>query len=546
MTREVAHGSRIARNGVDDAGAGRRPLIADPSGRGRGQTSAVRFEQDDEEEAGSSTRPHDVTHCETDPPSWTSPPAATRRRAVTSLCVLAFLPVLTGCFVDTEKPELALDVPGTYKQGRGAAEVGPALDWWQGFRSRELTVLMEEAQASNLDIAAAVARIMQADAQAQISGSALLPNLSGAGSATRSRTAGATGSGISSERSLYSTSLNASYQLDFWGKNRAVLLAAQETAVATRFSRDTVALTAMANVGTYYFQLLASQDRLRIARDNLAAANRILGLIRERFTAGTANSLDVSQQESLAATVRANLPVFEITIAQNAATLAVLVGRAPEHFAVHGGTLDKVAMPRIAPGLPADLINQRPDIRAAEAQLVAANHSVESARASFFPTIQLTAQNGVQSAALASLFGPGAWFYTATASLTQPIFDGGNLLGQLEQTQGRQLELLQTYRQAVINGFADVERALIALEQQTRRERLQAEAVRSARQAFEISESRLREGIIDYVTVLNTQQTLFTAQDTLVQARLARFLAAVSLYQALGGGWPPRIGGNPA
>ncbi|MDC7785826.1 efflux transporter outer membrane subunit [Rhodoplanes sp. TEM] len=462
-------------------------------------------------------------------------------------CLLALAPLLGACFVDTEKPELALDVPRQYKEGRGSAEQGPGLDWWRGFRSGELTVLMEEAQTSNLDIAAAVARIMQADAQARISGSALLPSLSGAGSATRTRTAGAsTSSGVSSERSSYTTYLTASYELDFWGRNRATLLAAQESAVATRFDRDTVALTAMANVATYYFQLLAAQDRLRIGRDNLAASSRILALIKERFAAGTANSLDVSQQESLVATVRANLPAYEITIRQNAAYLAVLVGRTPEHFAVKGGTLDKVAVPRIPIGLPSDLINQRPDIRAAEASLVSANHSVEAARASFFPTIGLTAQNGVQSAALSSLFGPGAWFYTATASLTQPIFDGGNLQGQLEQTQGRQLELLQTYRQAVINGFADVERALVSLHQQTERERLQAVAVRTAREAFQISESRLREGIVDYVTVLNTQQTLFTAQDTLVQVRLARMLAAVSLFQALGGGWPPRIGGNPA
>ncbi|RAI44452.1 efflux transporter outer membrane subunit [Rhodoplanes roseus] len=472
---------------------------------------------------------------------------ARRGRAAVAVCAIAMLPLLGGCFVDTEKPELALDVPGQYKEGRGKAEAGPPLDWWRGFRSRELTVLMEEAQTSNLDIAAAVARIVQADAQARVTGSALLPNLSGAGSATRTRTAGAsTSSGVGSERNSYTTYLTASYELDFWGKNRASLLAAQESAVASRFDRDTVALTAMANVGNAYFQLLAAQDRLRIARANLAAANRILALIKERFAAGTANSLDVSQQESLAATVRANLPAYEITIRQNTATLAVLVGRTPEHFSVKGGTLDNVAVPRIPPGLPADLINQRPDIRYAEAQLVSANHSVESARASFFPSISLTGQNGVQSAALASLFGPGAWFYTASASLTQPIFDGGNLLGQLEQTQGRQLELLQTYRKAVISGFSDVEQALISLRQQTERERLQAVAVRSAREAFDISESRLREGIVDYVTVLNTQQTLFTAQDTLVQVRLARMLAAVSLFQALGGGWPPRIGGDPA
>lgn len=177
-------------------------------------------------------------------------------------CLLAFVPLLGGCFVDTEKPELALDIPRHYKEGRGSTEHGPSLDWWRGFRSGELTVLMEEAQTSNLDIAAAVARIMQADAQARVSGSALLPNLSGAGSATRTRTAGAaSSSGVSSERSSYTTYLTASYELDFWGKNRATLLAAQENAVATRFDRDTVALTAMANVATNYFQLLAADRK---------------------------------------------------------------------------------------------------------------------------------------------------------------------------------------------------------------------------------------------------------------------------------------------
>jgi outer membrane protein TolC len=133
-----------------------------------------------------------------------------------------------------------------------------------------------------------------------------------------------------------------------------------------------------------------------------------------------------------------------------------------------------------------------------------------------------------------------------TASLTQPIFDGGKLLGQLESQQGQQMEALQTYRKAVINAFADVERALIGLRQQTLRERLQQEAVRSSREAFDISERRLREGTLDLITLLNTQQTLFTAQDTLANVRLARLLAIVSLYQALGGGWPPRIGDKPA
>lgn len=494
-----------------------------------------------------SGRPDAVTSPDTtdpDCPDHPLPPAprgVVGRRTVAVAGVVLLAQALAGCFVGTEKPALRLDVPDAYREGRGTAEVGPSIDWWRGFRAAELTTLMEEAQISNLDIAAAVARIIQADAQARVSGAALYPYLGGAADASRARTGRAAG-GSGASRSTFDAYFNASYELDFWGKNRAALLAAQETAVASRFDRDTVALTAVANVAKTYFQLMGAQDRLRIARENLKAAERILKVVRERFEAGTANSLDVSQQESLVATVRATLPAFEITIRQNRATLAVLVGRTPEHFAVKGGTLDAVRVPRIPPGLPSDLINQRPDIRAAEADLVSANHSVEQARAAFFPSIQLTGQNGVQSAALSSLFGPGAWFYTVGAGLTQPIFDGGTLKGQLEQAQGRQLELLQTYRQAVLNGFADVERALVDLAKQTERERLQAEAVRAARKAFDIAETRLREGAVDLVTVLDSQQTLFNADDTLVQVRLARILAAVDLFQALGGGWPPRIG----
>jgi multidrug efflux system outer membrane protein len=494
------------------------------------------------------------------------------------IALLCLAPGLTACFVDTEKPELAVDIPEHYRFATRANPDAhlPALDWWRGFRSSELTTLIEEAQTSNLDIAVAVARIMQADAQARIAGVPLLPNVTGTASVTRSlpsvsggsasgssgTSAGSTtssgGSGSASSgggsrsgssgrkaTDLYRAFISPSYEIDFWGKNRAALLAAEETAVASRFNRDVVALTTMASVANAYFQLLGAQDRLRLAHDNLRASSRILSLIRERLAVGTASSLDVAQQEALVAQIRADIPVYEITVQQNAAVLAVLVGRAPEHFAVQGGSLSRIAVPRVTPALPSDLINQRPDIRQAEAELVSTNHSVESARAAFFPNIQLTGQTGFQSLALKTLFGPGAWFYTMTTALTQPIFDGGNLLGQLEVQQSNQLIALQTYRKAVINGFSDVEQALIALEQQTRRERLQADAVRSSRTAFTISETKLREGTLDLVTLLNTQQTLFTAQDLLTQARQARLLAVVALFQALGGGWPPRIGDEP-
>jgi multidrug efflux system outer membrane protein len=183
------------------------------------------------------------------------------------------------------------------------------------------------------------------------------------------------------------------------------------------------------------------------------------------------------------------------------------------------------------------VLTQRPDIRQAEALLAGANADVESARAAFFPTISLTGEGGYQSAALRTLFRPESVFYSVVGSLTQPIFDGGRLMGDYDLRRGRQEELLQLYRKTIIQSFSDVESALVAVQQSARAERLQGDVVTSSRKAFQISEARLREGTIDLVTLLNTQQTLFQAEDAAAQARLAHLLAIVSLYQALGGSW---------
>jgi NodT family efflux transporter outer membrane factor (OMF) lipoprotein len=447
--------------------------------------------------------------------------------------MLALLPTLGGC-LHKEVSDPALDLPGSYRTaGRGRAhDALPKLDWWRGFRSRELTALMEEAQLANLDIAAAVARIVQADGQARVVGAALLPSLNFEADATRAKSPG--GRDTASLR----VALNASYEVDFWGRNRALLRAAEEGAVASRYDREVVVLSTLAAVANQYFAVVASQDRLRIARDNLRAAVRVLDAIKQRREVGTASELDVAQQESVVATQRAVIPTLELLLQQNRNTLAVLVGRPPEQGFIRGGSLDRLAIPRVTPGLPSELLTQRPDIREAEAQLGAQDANVYAARAAFLPTIQLTGNGGFVSNALNALFRPESAFYSVAAGLTQPIFDGYRLKGLLNVEQGRQEELLQIYRRTVISAFSDVENALVAVVQTAERERRQHEVVESSRRAFDLSETRLREGTIDLVTLLNTQATLFQALDLLVQIRLARFQAAVSLFQALGGGWP--------
>jgi len=462
------------------------------------------------------------------------------------LLALVLSPALSGCIIGTERPELSLEVPAAYRAAsRSDADAAvPIVDWWRGFRSSELTTLMDAAQLHNLDIAVAVAQIVQADAQVGVSGAALLPSLTGNASAERQKQSSAntvlSGQGVGGTTfNTFSTGLTASYMLDFWGKNRAALYAAEENATVSRYNREVVTLTTIVTVANTYFQVLAAQDQLRVTRRNLEAAERILNLIKKQFNGGTASQLDVSQQEALAATQRAAIPPLEVTVGQNIAALAVLVGRAPANFTIHGGTTRQIAVPRVTPGLPSELLYQRPDIREAEAQLAASNFSVESARAAFFPQIQLTGTTGLQSAALASLFTPGAWFYTLTASLAQPIFDGFLLESQLKQAKGVQLQNLNAYRKAVLSAFSDVEKALIALQKFTLQERLQAQVVAASREAFDIAEKQLNGGTINLITVLQVQQTLFTAENTLVQVRLSKLLAATSLFQALGGGWTP-------
>jgi NodT family efflux transporter outer membrane factor (OMF) lipoprotein len=463
---------------------------------------------------------------------------------------LAMAATSGGCILTTDLPDPALDVPSAYKSATSAADtLPPTLDWWRGFRSQELTVLMEEAQTVNLDIAAAVARIRQADALAQTAGAALLPNVTGTFSGSRSRSSSNTGVVTSGsaigrgEVTNHVASLSASYEIDFWGKNRDALLAAEETANANRFDRDVVALTTLASVANAYFNVVASQERINIASRNIASAQRIYDAIKARVDAGTGSDLDLAQQESLLANQKASVPPLRQALAQNANILATLVARPPERVRLAGGTLGSIAIPRVTPGIPSDLLTQRPDIRRQENQLASATANVGSARAQFFPSIQLTAQGGYQSAALAALFTPQSAFFNMAAGLTQPIFDAGRIQANFDLMQARQDELLQTYRKTVVSAFADVDTALTTLKQANERLRLQRIVVASSRRAFELSERQLRAGTADIVTVLNTQLTLFQAEDSLAQFQLARLLAVVSLYQALGGGWSPKTEG---
>ena len=446
-------------------------------------------------------------------------------RAGGALALLA----LAGCDLGPTYKHPALDVPATYRGSpETAGGVWPEAEWWRGFGSPELDALIDQATAQNFDLAAAVARVRQADAQVRIAGAALLPSVNLTGDASWQRASfsggGRRGSGGGSTTEIlhsYSLGLNAAYQVDFWGNVRATRQAAVANAMFSRFDRQTVALTVVTDVATTWFTALTLADRL---------------------AAGTASALNEAQQEALVAGERAVIPQLTSQMEQQLIGLGILTGRPPEAITVRPGTLTTIALPPVAAGLPSALLDRRPDLAAAEAQLQAANYDVKAARAAFFPQVQLTGSAGFQNTALAVLFGPGGFIASLAAGLTQPLFDGGTLRGRLEQAKGREAELLADYRKAVVQAFTDVDNALTAWRYTTEQEALQRTAVETARRAAEIARAQMQAGTVDITTVLTAETTLFSAEDTLAQVRLARVQALVGLYKALGGGWTAPAG----
>lgn len=462
------------------------------------------------------------------------------RRGMKAFAVVSAM-VVGACSVSPSYERPNLDIPATWRDDPAQSSIWPSADWWRGFGSPQLDNFVAEAEAGNFDMAAAAARVRQADAQVRIAGAALLPSVDLGSGVSRvrqsARSTSGTGGGAGSGTPLYNAQINASYEIDFWGKNQSALEAAQETALASRYDEETIALTTVSGVATTYFQILEFRDRLAVAEQNLATAESVLEALRAQVAFGTASALDVAQQQTTVATVRASIPPLQQQLRQFIDALAILVGKPPEVVDVTAGSLHDLSYPAVAPGLPSELLLRRPDVAMAEAQLMSANANIAVARAAFYPSVTLTAQGGIESTALSTLFGPAGLLYTLAANVTQPIFEGGLLEGQLENSKAFYDELLQDYRKSVIAAFQDVEDSLVAIQQTTEQERRQQAAVDSARHAFDIASSQLRAGTIDVLTVLNTETALFTAEDALAQVQAARLNAIVSLFRALGGGW---------
>ena len=445
----------------------------------------------------------------------------------------------TACSLGPRYHKPDIPAPDHWVTGSEAATPEwPSADWWHGFKSDELDAFIARAEGANDDLRAAIARVEEADAQRRVTLAPLLPSLTASATATRARQP-LPGSASYVAGNDFNPLLTASYELDFWGKNRAAYVAAAATERASRFDRTTVELTVLAGVATTYFQVLELRDRLGVAERNLSNAREVLRGLTLEQRAGISTALDVAQQQTVVDTVNASIPPLRQQLRQSQDALAILIGSTPEELDVAHGTLDELGQPAVRPGLPSELLARRPDVAAAEAQLIAANADIGAARAAMLPSISLTANGGYVSPELAGLLTPANRVWSLAGSLTQPIFHGGALVGQYRYTEARYRELLAVYHKAVIAALANVEDALIAVQQTSEQVARQQEATQQARRAYRFAQMQMHAGTINVLTLLNTETALFTAEDQLAQAKYAHLAALVSLYQALGGGWQP-------
>jgi outer membrane protein, multidrug efflux system len=451
---------------------------------------------------------------------------------------LALALALAGCA--TQKlPPPAQELPAAFEGGRAgvAPSPWPSKDWYREFDSDELNSLVDLAEKNNWDVAAARARVAQADARARQAGAAILPSVDATGNANYLAGHSSQGGGHELD---WSAMLSASYELDFWGKNRAAARSAQLLAGASRADRDTIALTTLAGVSSGYFQILALRERLAIAHANRDAADLLLQVVQARFDAGVATPVELATQKSTYDTAQIAIVDLEQTEFEARAALSLLLGRAPEDFNVEGKPLDAMREPAIAAGLPSELLRRRPDLVLAEANLRAAHADLDAARAAMFPNISLTAAAGVQNPALPATvltipgIGPS---FALGANLVQPIFDHGRLKAQRDEVEAKEVEILASYRSSIISALIDVENALAEIQHLNVAREFQTENVAQSERAFEGAKLRYQAGSGDYLTLLEAQRTLYLARDQFVQYKLARLTALVSLSKALGGGW---------
>jgi multidrug efflux system outer membrane protein len=447
---------------------------------------------------------------------------------------------LAGCMVgpDYRRPDVA--TPPAYRGQIGGAEAASFgdLPWWEVFRDPVLQALVREALANNLDLRQAVARVEQARALVKVVGAPMYPQLGYGASAARQ-----SGPSVGAERidtityNAFGGAFNLSWEIDLWGKVRRATEAAQADLLATEAYQRGVTVTLLADVASTYFQLVTLDRELAIARATVASYRKTLALFRDRNAGGAASMLPVNRAAAQLANAAADIPQIERRIVDAENRLSVLVGRVPGPVARDAQFAALPAPPDVPAGLPAQLLERRPDVRQSEDLLIAANARVGVATANFYPSISLTGLLGVQHSAVSSILSGTSSIWSLGAGLLGPLFTGGQLTGELEAQEAQWRRVKASYEQTVLTALAEVSDALNGREKLAGVREQREVAVREFASSVDLSLDRYLLGLASYFEVLQTQEQLYSTQLALARTQGEQLVNVVELYRALGGGW---------
>lgn len=455
----------------------------------------------------------------------------TLKQALMPLLVAA---ALSACAVGPDYQRPGLQLP----QGSEQAQVDA--HWWRQFGDATLNRLIADALQYNRDLQQAAARVDEAAAAAGAARASQLPQVNASLGGARARTSRySSGAGALGEN--YSGGLSASWELDLWGKEARKREAANADLTQSQRLLDAARQSLSAQVASTYFQLLSYDAQLAAVQATLQGREESLTLRKKRFNGGMTSELELKQAEAETASARAAVPRLRQAVTQTEHALAVLTGTNPRELVkpvARGKTLDALTVPPQVPsGLPSDLLLRRPDLAAAEAQLVATNARIGVARAAYFPSIGLSAGLGSASFELSKLFTGPAQTWNFAANLAAPIFNNGEISAGVDAANARQKQALAAYEKAVQSAFADTLDALSAVRTSQEAETAQGQQLAAMREALRLARLRYDAGYSSYLEVLDAERSVFQLEQALSDARLARLNAVVSLYSALGGGW---------
>lgn len=453
-----------------------------------------------------------------------------------SFLVMA-LALLAGCTVGPDYQRPPITAPEQIRGQVGAAEAASLADrvWWEVFDDESLQALIDEALQNSYDVRLAFWRVEEARAAAGISRSQRWPQVQAGGGWSRGQASELLTPGARAE-SLYDVNLGVSWEIDFWGRIRRLNEAALAEYLATEEARRGVLLSLVSDVATSYFELRELDLELEIARRSAAAFQETYDLFNRRLEAGAASGLETASAGATLASTAAEIPDLERRILAAENRLAFLLGRNPGPIPRGNPLDDQLLPPRIPAGLPSDLLERQPDLRAAEQRLVAANAEVGVAVANFFPRISLTGAFGGVAPQVSDLLGDGKTWSVGGGLLT-PVFQGRRLSDEHRAAVARWEQEKVRYEASVTNAFAEVSTTLAAYQKLAEIEEEQARAAASYRQAVRLSNDRYLSGLADYLEVLQAQQNQFDAESSLARTRFDRLASLVQLYKALGGGW---------